>query len=164
MKRKTRKTLPGQIRNEPSQGIRQELAWFGKRVSHNVHRVKFWHERWIRTQDTKGRMPLADFEREALLSIFMRPLVKLNANFFADMARAICIYRNQTTPPDKVLHGLNDLALWLVRPPLTSKEIADHIGYRGDMNVLRRTLTALRVPWKKLRGGRPKIRTNKRSR
>ncbi len=156
---KHRKTLKRRIAAEPSQWNKQALAQAGREVSMNWWRVKLWHERWQKTKLPNGTMPLAEFEREALLSLFMRPLVELDDKFFSDMADEIRSYKAHPMPDqgtDPTCYKLSDPWRWAARPPLTVQAIKQRIGFAGTTRRLLKLLTEMDVPFTKSKGGRPR--------
>jgi len=156
-----RNRLPGQIKREESQGLRREIAFYGKRVSMHVHRAKLWSERFKKTSKDGVTMPFEEFEREAMLSLFMHPFVRLDSNFFREVADGIDVFKRQSEPVDPDRFALSDAYFWIGNPGMTTEEIAKRINFKGSIATLRKILNDLKVPHKKSPGGRPKTRTLK---
>ena len=140
-----------------------EIAKYGETVP-GVFRVEYWQNRWkicfTKWQEagSKGRpgLDLSEPEREALLGLFMWPVIKLDDKFFDQMADAIRRYKKQTEPVDPLRLKLNDPKVWLTNPLSTPREIATRIGYKGDMDYFRRLLKRMKIWHRADRGGRPR--------
>jgi hypothetical protein len=162
VKKKSRNRLEKRIREAKSQTVRQELARYGQRVSMNVHRIEVWRARWLSTRTPDGKMTLTPGEREWLLSLFMQPMINLDDKFFSDMAESIRLYKKHLKPDggiednDPVRRKLSDFIWWICNPAPPKEEIAQHVGYTGDMRTFRAMLNELGVRWTKSKGGRPR--------
>lgn len=153
-----RNTLAKQIAREPSQNIRRHLAQYGRELP-LMHVVEFLCKRW----NGETGVRLSPAEQQFYLSKFLTAVVQHDSRYFRWLADALDAHwewvKNHSQDP--LRKKLSDPGWWL--QPRTPSEIAQQIGYRGNLDRLRRVLRELQVPTRRGAAGRPKkIPTRKR--
>lgn len=121
--------------------LQYQSAKFAAHKPKYLSRVEHWQDK-LRSLQTAGKQfHMTPQEREAMLSLFMLKFIALDDQFFADTAEAIRFYKKRNPQTEDILRRkLSDPAFLAKDADSTATQIAERVGYKGDMEVFRRIL------------------------